>query len=401
MAVRALIAGGVRTPIGRMNGALAAVPAPRLAAVCVRQLIERYNLPAASIDQVIMGCVIQAGLGQNPARQAAIHGGLSSSVPASTVNKVCGSGLYSVMLADQAIRLDEAGLILAGGMESMSRAPYLLDQARSGYRMGHGQLIDSMIHDGLWDVYHQRHMGSCGDLCAREHGFSRRELDDFAVMSHRRAETAAASGCFSQEIVPVVLDSKEGSSLFDRDEGLGRLNEPKLRSLKPAFDSGGTVTAGNASSIADGAAALVVGSETRFRELGIAARAAIVGTAVHAQEPQWFTTAPASAIEKLLAKLRWSVGDVDLFEINEAFAVVPLYAARAVGIPLEKVNVHGGAIALGHPIGASGARVLVTLLSALERTGGTRGVASLCLGGGEAVALAVELVEASTTVLMK
>ena len=389
---RVMIVAGTRTPIGAMNGSLAGVPAPRLGAVCIAALMERLGIRPHRVDDVIMGNVVGAGLGQNPARQAALFAGLAQSTPATTINKVCGSGLKAVMLAAQAIRLGEAGLVVAGGMESMSRAPYLLTKAREGYRLGHGELLDAMITDGLWDVYNQKHMGTCGDLCALERGLNRQEQDDFAVMSFTRARHAIESGWFSREIAPVELKTKGGTTLFKDDECPARFNEAKLRALTPAFGGEGTITAGNASSIGDGAAAMVIASPDRCDELGVAPIASIIGATTFAQAPEWFTTAPVFAIRKLLDKVGWTLDQVDLFEINEAFAVVTLHAERALGLDPARVNVNGGAVALGHPIGATGARILVTLLAALARTGGRRGVASLCIGGGEAVAIAVELV---------
>jgi acetyl-CoA C-acetyltransferase len=392
MHARTWIVDGVRTPMGAMNGALASLPAPRLGAACIGALLRRTGIAGGHVDEAIMGNVIGAGQGQNPARQAALFAGLPYGVGATTVSKVCGSGLKAVMMADQSIRLGEAGVIVAGGMESMSRAPYLLTRAREGYRLGHGELIDAIIHDGLWDVYHQKHMGTCGDACASTFGFSREEQDDFAVRSFTRARRAAADGIYRDEIVPVEVASRGKATVVSEDEGPSRFDEEKLRALKPAFgtDAGATITAGNASSISDGAAALMLVSDAERERLDLRAMARIVGAATYSQEPEWFTTAPIHAIRKLLERVGWGFDDVDLFEINEAFAVVAMVAARELAIPAEKLNVHGGAVALGHPIGCSGARILVTLLHALKRTGGRRGVASLCIGGGEAVAVAVE-----------
>lgn len=385
-----LILAGVRTPIGSMGGRLSTVPAPRLGAACLSAILSRTKVPAADISEVIIGNVVAAGIGQNPARQASIFAGLPPSVGAMTINKVCGSGLKAVMLAAQSIRLGDAGLVLAGGVENMSLAPYMLFKARSGYRMGNGELVDGMIHDGLWDVYGQKHMGHYGDRCAAKFSFSRQEQDDFAVRSFKRAQAAIKEGAFSSEIVPVELNEKGKTTLVSEDEGPSRFVEEKLRALKPAFSPEGTITAGNASSINDGAAALLVGSPAAASKYGLKPLARIVGAATFSQEPEWFTTAPIGAIRKLLDHVNWSVDSTDLFEINEAFAAVALAAAKDLAIPAEKLNVRGGAIALGHPIGASGARILVTLLSALAATGGKRGIASLCIGGGEAVALAVE-----------
>jgi acetyl-CoA C-acetyltransferase len=356
----------------------------------VRALVERAKVPVDEIDEIIIGNVVGAGLGQNPARQAAIKAGLPVSVGALTINKVCGSGLKAVMLAAQAIKLGESQVIIAGGMENMSLAPYLLPQARAGYRMGHGSLVDSMIHDGLWDVYGDRHMGTYGDQCAAKCGFSKQAQDDFAVRSFTRARKASAEGVFDDEIVPVEIKSRKGSTVVSEDESPARFNEDKLRGLQPAFGSDGTVTAGNASSINDGAAALLVVSDAKCASLRLKPIARIVGSATFSREPEWFTLAPIGAIRLLLDKLNWSPGNVDLFEINEAFSAVTMAAEQDLKLPAEKVNIYGGAVALGHPIGASGARLLVTLLTGLKRTGGNRGIASLCIGGGEAVALAVE-----------
>jgi acetyl-CoA C-acetyltransferase len=390
MSNEALIVEGVRTPIGAMSGSLAAVPATQLGATCIQAVLARTKVDGSRIDEVIMGNVLGAGQGQNPARQAAIGAGLPVSVGAVTVNKVCGSGLKAVMMAADSIRLGEAALVVAGGMESMSRAPYLLTRAREGYRMGHGELLDSMIHDGLWDVYGNKHMGTYGDRCAQKYSFTKGEQDDFAVRSHTRARRAAADGIFARELVPVSITVKGKTTTVSEDEGPARFDEAKLRSLKPAFGPEGTITAGNASSINDGGAALLVAAPARCKELGLKPLARIVGAATFSREPEWFTIAPVGALEKLLEKVGWTVATTDLFEINEAFAAVTMAAERSLQIPADKVNILGGAVALGHPIGCSGARVLVTLLTALKETGGRRGIACLCVGGGEAVALAVE-----------
>jgi acetyl-CoA C-acetyltransferase len=343
------------------------------------------------VDEVIFGNVVSAGLGQNVARQVAIGAGLSPSVGAMSVNKVCGSGLKAVMLAAQAIKSGDANAILAGGTENMSRAPYLLEKARSGFRMGNGEVVDSMIRDGLWDVYNNIHMGLCGDRCAEKYSFSRQQQDDFAVASFTRAIDATKKGVFKAEIEPVpVKAGKEIISVLE-DENLKKFNEEKLRKLRPAFGEKGTVTAGNASSINDGAAAVMVVSPEKVKQLGLKPEAKILGYASFAREPEWFTVAPIGAIEKLLKALSLKIEDVDLFEINEAFSVVPMAAMKQLGIPHEKVNVNGGAVALGHPIGASGARTLVTLLNALKQRGGKVGINSLCIGGGMGVAMAVEL----------
>jgi acetyl-CoA C-acetyltransferase len=388
---KVILAGGVRTPLGSFCGTLSQVPAPVLGSIAVKAAIRRANLPAEQVQEVIFGNVLGAGLGQNVARQAAIGAGLPPSVGATTVNKVCGSSLKAVMLASQAIRSGDAEAVVAGGAENMSSAPYLLPKARNGYRMGNGELVDSMVRDGLWDVYNNVHMGTCGDRCAEKYDISRQQQDDFAVASYQRAIDAQAKGLFAGELTAVEVANRHATTVVDRDEGLSRFNEEKLRSLLPAFDKKGTVTAGNASSINDGAAAVVVMSSNRADQLGVAAQAEILGYTTFSREPEWFTLAPIGAIQKLMDQLNLTVADVDLFEVNEAFAVVPMAVMKALNIPHEKMNVHGGAVALGHPIGASGARVLVTLLEALKQRDGNIGIASLCIGGGEAVALAVKI----------
>jgi acetyl-CoA C-acetyltransferase len=385
------LAGAVRTPIGTFCGAFENVPAPVLGSAAAKAAINRAAIPPDQIDEVIFGNVVGAGLGQNVARQVAIGAGLSPSVPATSVNKVCGSGLKSVMLAAQAIQCGDASVILAGGTENMSRAPYLLEKARSGYRMGNGELVDSMIRDGLWDVYNNVHMGICGDRCAEKYGFTRQQQDEFAAASFKRALEAAKAGSFAAEIEPVAVKAGKETVTVAEDENPKKFNEEKLRKLRPAFGEKGTITAGNASSINDGAAAVVVVSAEKFRAAGMKPQAKILGYASFAREPEWFTLAPIGAISNLLKKLSLKVDDVDLFEINEAFSVVPMAAMKDLGIPHEKVNVYGGAVALGHPIGASGARTLATLLNALRQTGGRVGINSLCIGGGMGVAMAVEL----------
>ena len=390
-AISVYLTGGVRTAIGGFCGAFESVPAPALGGVVVKAAVARAGIPADQIDEVIFGNVISAGLGQNVARQAALAGGLSTRVGATTVNKVCGSSLKAVMLAAQSIQCGDARAIVVGGTENMSRAPYLLEGARSGYRMGDGELIDAMIRDGLWDVYNNVHMGSCGDRCAEKYSFTRQQQDDYAARSFKRAIEATAKGVFVPEIEPVQVKAGREMITVTEDENLKKFNEEKLRKLRPAFGEKGTITAGNASSINDGAAALVVVSMEKVKELGLKPQAKILGYSTYAQEPEWFTTAPIGAIAKLLKTLSLKVSEVDLFEINEAFSVVPMAAMKDLGIPHDKLNVHGGAVALGHPIGASGARTLVTLLNAMKQRGARIGVNSLCLGGGEAVAMAVEL----------
>jgi acetyl-CoA C-acetyltransferase len=392
MVADGFLVSAMRTPLGAFRGSLAAVPATELGAVAITAALTKANVTPEAVDEVFMGNVLGAGLGQNPARQAAIHAGIPASVGATTINKVCGSGLKAVMLADQAIRAGDAGLIVAGGMENMSLAPYLLLQARQGYRMGDGKLVDAMIHDGLLDAYGRQHMGLYGDQCAAACNFTRPQQDDFAVRSFARARQAIAEGAFVEEIAPVTIKSRNGETVVAEDESPAKFDEEKLRSLRPAFGAEGTITAGNASSINDGAAAVIVASAARCEALGLRPLARIAGSATHSREPEWFSLAPIGALRKLLNRLGWSVESTDLFEINEAFAAVAMAAAGDLKIPAEKLNIYGGAVALGHPIGCSGARVLVTLLTALRRTGGRRGIACLCVGGGEAVAMAVETV---------
>ncbi len=385
------LAGGVRTAIGTFGGAFESTPAPALGSAIVKAALARSGIPADQVDEVIFGNVVSAGLGQNVARQVTIGAGLSPSVGATSVNKVCGSGLKAVMLAAQAIQCRDAAAIVAGGTENMSRAPYLLEKARTGYRMGNGELVDAMIRDGLWDVYKNVHMGLCGDRCAEKYSFSREDQDAFAIASFKRALEAMKQGAFGQEIEPIQVKAGKDIVVVAEDENPKKFNEEKLRKLRPAFGEKGTVTAGNASSINDGAAAVVVLSEEKVQALGLKPQARILAYATYSREPEWFTLAPIGAIERVLDRLSLKAADVDLFEINEAFSVVPMAAMRELGIPHDKVNVHGGAVALGHPIGASGARTLVTLLNAMKQRGAKLGVNSLCIGGGEAVAMAVEL----------
>ncbi|MDR7416580.1 MAG: acetyl-CoA C-acetyltransferase [Armatimonadota bacterium] len=385
---QAVILSAVRTPIGRFLGGLSTVPAPKLGALVVREAVRRAGVTPEQVDEVIMGNILSAGLGQAPARQAAMYASLPPSVPATTVNKMCGSGLKAVMLAAQAVRVGDAEVVVAGGMENMSQAPYLLPRARTGYRLGHGELLDSMIHDGLWDAYRNCHMGSCAELLAAEYRITREEQDRYAVRSYRLALEALDRGLFRSQTVPVELP--DGKGVVEEDEEPRRVNFEKIPHLPPAFEPNGTVTAANASSISDGAAAVVVAAEEVAERLGRAPMARIVGYTTAATEPEWFTIAPAYAIERLLGRLGWTPKEVDLYEINEAFAAVVLGVSRKLGLDLDRVNVHGGAVALGHPIGASGARILTTLLYAMEERGARRGIAAVCLGGGEAVALAVE-----------
>ncbi len=387
----AVIASAVRTPIGAFLGSLSELPAPRLGAVAIAEAVRRARIEPVDVDEVIMGNVLTAGVGQAPARQAAIFAGLPEHVPCMTINKVCGSGLKAVMLAEQAIRCGDAHVVVAGGQESMSNAPYLLPKARTGLRMGNAQLVDSMIHDGLWDVYNQFHMGDAAELCARTCNIGRDEQDEYAALSYRRALEAQQKGYFADEIVPVTYEQRNGQTVtVDTDEEPAKVRFEKIPQLKPVFRPDGTVTAANASSIDDGAAALVVMSEERAHALGVEPLARIVAHGSVAQKPEWFTTAPIEGIKRVLAKAGMKLEDIDLFEINEAFAVVALVAQKQLEIPLERLNVHGGAVALGHPIGASGARILTTLLYALRRYRKRYGMAAICIGGGEASALIVE-----------
>lgn len=386
-----VILSAVRTPIGAFMGALSALSAPKLGAQVIKEAVQRAGISNEDICEVIMGNVLSAGIGQAPARQASVYAGLPLSVECMTINKVCGSGLKSVMLADQAIKTGDAETIVAGGMESMTNAPYLLFNARTGYRMGNGELVDAMIHDGLWDCYKQIHMGMAGELCAAEYNISREEQDEYAIMSYKRALEAQEKGWFKEEILPVVIEDRKGNIIVDTDEEPAKVRFDKVASLKPVFKKDGTVTAANASSIDDGAAAVVVTSEENARNKGLKPLARIIAHCSFAQEPDWFTTAPAQAIPKVLKKAGMNIEDIDLFEVNEAFSVVPIITAKKLGIPYEKMNIHGGAVSLGHPIGASGARILTTLIYALKKTGGKYGIASLCIGGGEANAMIIEM----------
>lgn len=386
-----VIVAAKRTPIGSFSGVFASIPAPRLGAAAIKAVIDSAGIDPKAVEEVIMGNVITAGEGQAPARQALIYAGLPKETAALTVNKVCGSGLKAVMLADQAIRAGDASVVVAGGMENMSLAPYALDKARSGYRMGNGEIVDLMIKDGLWDPYGNKHMGVIGEKCAAEYNITRAEQDQYAAQSYTRAMTAISSGRFKDEIVAVEVASRKGSAFVTTDEEPGRGDTAKLGELRAAFDKQGTITAGNASSINDGAAALLVMSEDKAKELKQKPLVRIVASAESSQDPDWFTTAPAAAMAKVLQKAGLTAKDIDLWEVNEAFAVVALVNNQKIGIPNDKVNVNGGAAALGHPIGASGARILVTLIhELLKRPEAKRGLASLCIGGGEAVAMIVE-----------
>ncbi len=386
-----VIVSACRTPVGSFNGALSSFTAAQLGSIAIKEALKRAGLTGKDISEVIMGDVITAGVGQAPARQAAIGAGIPNSVPCMTINKVCGSGLKAVMLAAQAIMTGDAEIVVAGGMESMSNAPYLLDKARNGYRLGHGELIDSMIRDGLWDVYNNFHMGNAAELCAKECHVTREAQDEFAIQSYKKALEAQKNGFFKDEIVPVRIEQKKGDPIIvSEDEEPKRANFEKIPALKPAFQKDGTVTAANASKINDGAAACVVMSKKRAEKLGIEPLGSIMAQASAARAPEWFTLAPADVIKKILDKANFKLSDIDLFEINEAFAVVNLAVGKELGMDMSKVNVHGGAVALGHPIGASGARILTTLLYAMKRYNKKRGLATLCIGGGEASAVIVE-----------
>jgi acetyl-CoA C-acetyltransferase len=386
----AVIVSACRTPIGSFGGTLSSIPAPRLGAIAIKEAVRRAGVQPSDVNEAIMGNVLAAGEGQAPARQAALFAGLPESVECMTINKVCGSGLKAVMLAAQAIELGHATTIVAGGMESMSNVPYLLEKARTGYRMGHGQVIDGMVKDGLWDVYNDYHMGNAAELCAKECQIPREAQDAFAVESYKRAQTAWKEGRFADEVVPVVIEGRKGAETVAQDEEPFKTDFDKIPKLKPAFIKDGTVTAANASKINDGAAALVVMSADEAKKRGLKPLAKIEAYAAFAKKPEWFTTAPADVIQKVLARAGKTVSDIDLFEVNEAFAVVALAVNQAAKLDPARVNVNGGAVALGHPIGASGARILVTLLSAMKQRDVRTGMAAICIGGGEACGLLVE-----------
>ncbi len=386
-----VIAGAARTPMGGFQGDLSGARAPDLGAAAIKAALARAGIAPEAVDEVYMGIVLPAGLGQAPARQAALGAGLPTAVPATTLNKMCGSGMKAAMLAHDGILAGAGAVMVAGGMESMSNAPYLLDKARGGYRMGHGAVLDHMFLDGLEDAYDKgRLMGTFAEDTATHYQFTRDAQDDFALTSLDRAKTAIEDGTFDPEVTPVTVKTRKGEVTVERDEQPLKANPEKIRALKPAFAKDGTVTPANSSSISDGAAALVLMRRSEAEKRGLAPLAVIHGHATHAHEPCWFTTAPVGAMQKLVDRVGWDLKDVDLFEINEAFAVVTMAAMRDLDLPHDKVNVHGGACALGHPIGASGARIMVTLLAALEKYDLRKGIASLCIGGGEATAVAVE-----------
>ena len=386
-----VIVGAKRTALGSLLGQFTGVPTPTLGATAIRAALEQSGLSAGAVSEVIMGCVLPAGLGQAPARQAAIAAGIPVSTGATTINKVCGSGMKAVMLGNDLIKAGSAEIVVAGGMESMTNAPHLLNGSRTGIRFGSAEMLDHMAWDGLVNPYDKQPMGNFGELCAEKYNFTRAEQDAFAAESVRRALAAQADGSFKAEIAPVTVSGRKGDVIVDSDEQPGRCDIGKIPSLKPAFKKDGTITAASSSSINDGAAALVLMSEDQAKAQGVKALARIVAHSTHSQAPEWFTTAPVSAISKVLDKAGWKVADVDLFEVNEAFATVAMAPMRELGIEHAKLNIHGGACALGHPIGASGARLIVTLIHALQRIGGKKGVASLCIGGGEATAIAIEI----------
>ncbi|HEX7039894.1 MAG TPA: acetyl-CoA C-acetyltransferase [Trueperaceae bacterium] len=385
-----MIAAAARTPIGAFQGGLASLKAGELGAAAIKGALERAGVGPGDVDAVFMGNVLQAGQGQAPARQAAIFAGIDVKTPSVTINKMCGSGMEAIVQAVRAVRLGDAEVVVAGGMESMTNAPYLLPGARGGLRLGDAKVVDSLIHDGLWDVYNDKHMGSCAETCASRYSFSREAQDDFAERSYRRAQAASEDGTFAREIVPVEVKGRKGEvTVVAKDEGPYVVDFEKMRKLRPAFEQGGTVTAANASTINDGAAALVIASEEAAERRGLPVLATIEGYAGHGEQPEWFTIAPVGATRCLLERVGWRADAVDVYEVNEAFAVVPMALMRELGLEPDRVNVFGGAVALGHPIGASGARIVVTLLSAMAARGASRGVASICIGGGEALALAL------------
>ena len=386
------ILSAARTPMGGMMGSLSSVSSPELGAVAIRAAIERAGLDKANIDEVIMGSVLTAAVGQAPARQAALAAGLGKATPCTTLNKVCGSAMMSVMMAGNALRSAQSSLVVAGGMESMSRAPYLIPQGRQGYRFGSAEMLDHMQYDGLQDAYQGLAMGNFAESCANKYQFSREDQDAYAIESLRRANAAIEQGLFTSEIAPVTIASRKGDIIIDTDEQPGNARPDKIPQLRPAFVKEGTVTAANASSISDGAAALTLMMADEAEAQGLKPIALIHGYDQVAQEPEWFTTAPVTAINNTLQRVGWSVEDVDLWEVNEAFAVVAMAALEEIGMPHERLNVNGGACALGHPIGASGSRIIVTLIHALQQRGGKKGIASLCIGGGEATAMAIEIV---------
>ena len=391
MAESIVIVAAKRTPIGAMQGKFNSVTAPQLGAVAIKAAIEQAGVKPTEVDDVIFGCVLPAGQGQAPARQAALGAGLDKSTPATTVNKMCGSGMKAAMMAFDQLSAGQATIVVAGGMESMTNAPHLLPKARGGYRYGHQKVLDHMAFDGLENAYGGKPMGMFADATAAKYGFTREQMDAYSKTSTERALAAVKSGAFKDEIAPVTVEGRKGSEVVSDDETPFAVNVEKIPTLRPAFNKDGTVTAATSSSISDGAAALVMMTEAEAKKRGTKPLARIVAYASNAHEPEWFTTAPVGAIKKVLDKAGWKAGDVDLFEVNEAFAVVTMAAMKDIGIPHDKVNVNGGAVALGHPIGATGARIMTTLIYALKKRGGKKGVAALCIGGGEATAIALEI----------
>ncbi|MGZ3743688.1 MAG: thiolase family protein [Pseudobdellovibrionaceae bacterium] len=385
-----VIVSAVRTPVASFQGALSSLPAPKLGAIAIKEALSRAQVAPQEVDECIMGEVLTAGVGQAPARQAAIYAGLKNSTPCMTINKVCGSGLKAIMLAADSLQLGHTKIAVAGGQENMSLAPHLLENSRNGYRMGSAALVDSMVKDGLWDPYNNFHMGNAAEICVRENHFTREQQDAFAISSYKKAQAAITGGAFKNEITPVTLESKKGPITVDKDEEAFNTNFDKIPSLRPAFEKEGTITAANASKINDGAAAVVLMTESTAKARGLKPLAKIVAQATFAQDPKYFTTAPVGAIKKALQNANLKIADIDLWEINEAFAVVAQVAMKELEIPAEKVNVHGGAIALGHPLGASGARIFTTLAHALHTHNKRYGLATLCIGGGEAVAVIIE-----------
>ena len=385
-----VIVAAVRTPVGSYLGSLSSLKGPELGAIVIKEAVKRANIKPEDVSEVIMGCVLPAGMGQAPARQASIYAGLPDSVPCLTINKVCGSGLKAVMLAEQAIKCGDAEIVIAGGFESMSNVPYYLDKARTGYRMGNGTVIDGMVHDGLWDVYNNYHMGSAAEMCAKELNITREEQDAFAEQSYKKAMNAVEKGFFKDEIMPVEIKDRKGTIIVSEDEDIKKVNFEKGKTLKGAFQKDGTVTAFNSSNLNDGAAALVLMSADKAKELGITPLAKIIAQGSFAQKPEWFTTSPAYAIKNVLKKAGLEVKDLDLIEANEAFSVQACAVNKIAELDPTKVNVNGGAIAIGHPIGGSGARILTTLLYAMKNRNAKIGLATLCIGGGEASAIIVE-----------
>lgn len=385
-----VIVSASRTPIGSFNGMLSNIPTTQLGSIAIKDAVNKANIKPENIDEVIMGNVLTAGEGQAPARQASLGAGLPNSVPCMTINKVCGSGLKAVMLAAQSIMVGDSNIVVAGGMENMSLTPHLLEKSRSGYRMGHTQVTDSMIKDGLWDPYHNFHMGNAGEMCVKKEEFTREEQDNFAIASYKKSLNAIENNLFKDEIATVEIKDKKGVQLIDKDEEPFKSNLDKIPALKPVFEKEGTITAANASTINDGASALVVMGADTASSMNVKPMAKILSYSTHAQAPEWFTTAPVEAIKKAVEKAKLNLSDIDLFEINEAFSVVTMAAIKELNLDVNKVNINGGAVSLGHPIGASGARILTTLLYNLKREGKKYGLATLCIGGGEAVAMIVE-----------